>query len=287
MLLTADLFQKLGGCRFLAKRLLESLPLTGTHPGRREGAGLEFQQYRPYAVGDDLRDLDWRLYARSDSLQVRTHRPEVPGRLAILLDASASMGYQGQGAPCTKLQYAALLAACAAWIARRQGDQLALFVYQEELMEGSGTFLEWEGLCRTLNFVRPAGVACPRQAWELCTEFLGRRGTALWISDFWEGEQELRSLCRGLQEAGGLRTIQVLDPDEVSLPATGMRRFQDAEQPAKTVDALPESAREDYQARVEQYRKALGELFLSQEIPFQSVTTTEDPAEAVRRLAEG
>lgn len=287
MLPTADLLQKLGGCRFLAKRLLESLPLTGTHRGRRDGAGLEFQQHRPYAAGDDLRDLDWRLYARSDSLQVCTRRPEVPGRLAILLDASASMGYQGQGSPCTKLQYAALLAACAAWIARSQGDQLALFVYREELVEGSGTFLEWEGLCRTLDFLHAEGVACPRQAWEMCLDFLGRRGTALWISDFWEGEQELRSLCRGLQDAGGLRVCQVLDQDELTLPVTGMRRFQDAEHPECIVDALPESAREDYRLRVEQYRKKLGELFLAQEIPFQSVVTTQDPAGAVGRLAEG
>ncbi|WP_221285370.1 DUF58 domain-containing protein, partial [Xanthomonas campestris] len=100
----------------------------GQHASRSRGAGLEFAQYRAYEPGDALRQIDWKLYARSDRFFVREAERESPLTLWLLLDATASAGQADQARPgSTRLQAMATLAACAAEVALRQGDQVGLF----------------------------------------------------------------------------------------------------------------------------------------------------------------
>ena len=284
MLLPPHILHRLKGCRLLSPRKMEGLPSQGVQRSRRPGEGLEFHHYRPYMAGDDLRHLDWRLYGRGGGLCVRVQTPDAPGRVAILLDASASMGYQGSRSPCSKLSFAALVAGCLAWVASRQGDQLGLFAYGETLREESAERLTLEQFCARLDSLvsQAAGDGAGREeAFRRCGEFLGGRGTVLWLSDFWDDPGALPLQLRFLQACScGARAIQVWDPDELSLPFQGVRRFRDPEE-AGEVESQPALGREEYLRRVEGHRSFLRSLFQNEEVPFLSLGTGEDPGTAL------
>src|SRR5437899_12001066 len=96
--------------------------LSGLHESPFHGFSVEFSDYRNYQPGDDLRHLDWRLFARSDRLCIKRYMLETNARFYVLCDNSASMEYRGQGAWGSKLDVAGILAAGLAWFLLRQDD---------------------------------------------------------------------------------------------------------------------------------------------------------------------
>lgn len=104
---------------WIAKVLSRGL-LYGRHASQKLGGGMEFNQYRNYTPGDDLRLIDWKLYARTDKLFIRQSQIETDHNLMILLDSSPSMDYVEENT--TKLLFGKVLTACMALIASNQGD---------------------------------------------------------------------------------------------------------------------------------------------------------------------
>lgn len=99
----------------------------GLHSSRMRGAGLEFAQYRSYEPGDEPRQIDWKLYARSDRFFVREAERDAPLSLWLLIDASASMGQSDAARPdWSRLSAACAIAACAIELALRQGETFGM-----------------------------------------------------------------------------------------------------------------------------------------------------------------
>src|ERR1700742_3593326 len=111
----------LGALPLRARRLADAAG-AGHHRSRRKGAGVEFADYRDYQAGDDLRRVDWRLYARSDRLHIRDTQEDTPLRVLLLLDVSFSMAYGSRRELLTKLDYARTLLGALALMTRRQRD---------------------------------------------------------------------------------------------------------------------------------------------------------------------
>jgi uncharacterized protein (DUF58 family) len=117
----------------LAARRAVGLQGIGLHPSRSRGAGLEFAQYRAYEPGDELRQIDWKLYGRSDRFFVREAERESPLAVWLVVDASASMAQADTAYPeRSRLQAARTLAACLAEIALRQNDRFGLVTLRED-----------------------------------------------------------------------------------------------------------------------------------------------------------
>ena len=114
----------------LAKTVIDGF-MTGFNKSTVKGPGLEFSQYRSYQPGDDLRWLDWRMYARSDRYYIRESEIETSISVRFLIDASASMNHEDGG--LKKIQYAKYLVASLAYLANLQGDAVGLYVFQNEL----------------------------------------------------------------------------------------------------------------------------------------------------------
>ena len=106
--------------------------MAGINKSTIKGEGLEFSQYRSYQPGDDLRQLDWKVYARSDRYYIRESEIETGIAVRFILDASASMNHTDNG--YTKIAYAKYLAASLAWLAALQGDAVGLHVLQQDQM---------------------------------------------------------------------------------------------------------------------------------------------------------
>ncbi len=125
-LIPADVRSRLRSLRLWPQRASGNRGI-GAHASRSRGAGLEFAQYRAYEPGDEPRQIDWKLYARSDRFFVRESERESPITVWLLLDATASMGQADQLRPdWTRLHAAKALTACVAELALQQGDAFGL-----------------------------------------------------------------------------------------------------------------------------------------------------------------
>ena len=131
-LIPPDVRSRLNELRLQAQRTRAAQGI-GLHASHNRGAGLEFSQYRGYEPGDELRQIDWKLYARSDRFFVREAERESPLTVWLLLDASASMAQADQAKPgFSRLQAAKSLAACVVELALRQGDRFGLIALRED-----------------------------------------------------------------------------------------------------------------------------------------------------------
>ena len=235
----------------------------GQHASRSRGAGLEFAQYRAYEPGDELRRIDWKLYARSDRYFVREAERDSPLTAWAIVDASASMRQADAARPdLRKLDAAKMLAACLFELALRQGDRFGLL---------------------TLAGVAPAFVhagAGPRQR-DRCTLELARLEAAgrwpdmatlapLWerikppavvlvLSDFFDDAAVELALRLGAARREVL-TVQLLSAEERDFPFAGGHRFREPETGAeRRVEAA--AVRRDYLERFAAARAELARRF--------------------------
>src|ERR1044071_9953084 len=107
--------------------------LSGLHRSPYHGFSVEFTEYRQYSPGDDLRYLDWRLYARTDRYYIKKFEDETNLRCHLLVDQSRSMEYGSRG--YTKAQYAATLAATLAYFLHLQGDAVGLLTFTDQVRD--------------------------------------------------------------------------------------------------------------------------------------------------------
>src|SRR3989442_15603050 len=115
------LLAALEGLDFKARYVMEGF-LSGLHDSPFHGFSVEFRDYRDYQPGDDLRHLDWRLYARSDRLCVKRYQQETNARCYVLCDTSASMGYRGRAAWGSKMECARTLGLALCGLLLKQND---------------------------------------------------------------------------------------------------------------------------------------------------------------------
>ena len=131
-LLDPNVLIKLRNIEPVARAVVDGF-LTGMHRSPFFGFSLEFAEYRPYVPGDDPRFIDWNVFSRSDRTYIKRFLGETNTHLAILLDTSASMGFQSKG--ISKLQYAKWVAASLAYLSTRQHDAVGLVIFDEKVRD--------------------------------------------------------------------------------------------------------------------------------------------------------
>ena len=132
--------------------------MSGINKSTVKGAGLEFSQYRSYQPGDDLRSLDWKMFARSDRYYIRESEVETNISVRILIDASASMNHSD--GDFTKIEYARYLGASLAYLANLQGDAIGLYVFKDSGIFSMTPKQDYQHLARLfyqLENINPAG----------------------------------------------------------------------------------------------------------------------------------
>ena len=285
-LLSPALLTRLGRLELIARQAVTGMLQAGVHRSRSLGAGQEFEQYRRYSPGDDLRQVDWRLFARSDQLHCRLQTPDTAARLAIVLDASASMNYQGDQVPCSKLRCACVIAACMAYLAERQGDRMALLTYGGSLPSETARTMSFQEMCRTLENLTASGDAHADNALSSACDFVRGRGLVVWITDFLGEESTLERTLRAFQTAGkACYAFQVLDPTEISFDLQGARRFHDPEG-SREITADPQRVRDEYRRRMDAFLTVVREACLRQGVSLTQVTALDDIGDILFRLLE-
>ena len=221
--------------------------LSGVHRSPYFGQSVEFLQHREYAQGDDLRRIDWKVWAKQDRYYVKQYEEETNLRCTLLVDVSGSMRY-GSGA-MSKYEYASTVAVSLAYLLLRQQDAVGCVAFDES----ARTTVPLRSKRNHLQSVIAAlDVSAPKQKTDLyrilrhVAESYPRRGMVLLVSDLLVERAGLFKGLRLLRQRGhDVMVVHVLDDDELDFPFAGPTRFEGLESP-ELVNCNPRALREGY-----------------------------------------
>jgi uncharacterized protein (DUF58 family) len=255
----------------------------------RKGAGVEFAGHRAYVPGDDLRFIDRHALMRHGALMLREFETETDRSVYLVIDASSSMGFRGGRAPGAKLAYAAVLAAALAWIAIRGGDRVALDWLdgkRRALARGSGNET-FERIVSALEDASASGSVEARSLEESLASIerrAGRGSLCVVLSDLLDLPPGAAERLSALSSKGrALVVVQTLDPDELELPYDGPVRLQ-ALEGGLVVDTDAPRVREAYLEALRGLERTYREALVARGAELLSLSTLDDPTEAVRRI---
>jgi len=282
-LLSPATLARIDNYSLLAKTAVEGF-LAGLHRSLSHGTGGEFLQYRNYTPGDDLKYVDWKVFSRQNKFHTKVFREETNMNLSLVLDASASLDYQGSRAPCGKFRYAAMVAASLAYMASRQGDNVGLFLYHSgvvQALDPSRSPGQLQRIFGSLTRQTPTGTADHARAWNYLTGHFRSRGMVVFLSDFLDAAHTLPPLLKRIRFAHhDCLAIQVLDPDELDLPFDRSTEFIDAEGSGR-IDTYPASVRTDYIRSMDAFLADLTQSMKQSQVDFLRLVTSESLAAAL------
>ena len=261
---------QLDNLELLARTTVEGA-LIGLHRSPSFGFSQEFAEYREYMPGDDLRYIDWNVYARSDRMVVKRFFGDTNCQLMVLLDSSGSMEPNTTKAGArsersvSKIDYARFLAAALVYLASRQHDAVGLLTFNDRIHGYHPPTARAAGvrsLYHELDKVRASGGS----NWQLpLTHVQGqlkKKGLLVVISDFYTDPEELGPALRGLAARGhDLLLVHVLSPEERQLNLQQSATLKDAET-GRVMEVTREEIRDEYPKRLEQHLSALKTLTL-------------------------
>jgi uncharacterized protein (DUF58 family) len=283
---------ELAPLRLRARQVAEGA-YAGAHRSALRGAGVEFGGYREYVPGDDLRWLDRRSLLRHDRLVVRQFETETDRTLSLIVDASASMGFRGAGAPAAKIAFASLLAAALARIALTGGEPASLtFVGggrgAVSVGRSSGRD-QFERIVSALESVEPGGDAqIDRSMVDRAVQALARttrRGAILVLfSDLLDLPDDAPDRVAEMAPAGRvLVVVQTLDPAEADFPFSGTVRLR-ALEGGTVVETDGATARARYLEALEGLTRRWREAVVRRGGRFVRATSADSPVRVVREI---
>jgi uncharacterized protein (DUF58 family) len=267
----------------LVARVTVDGTVAGLHRSPFHGYSAEFSQYRHYRPGDDLKYVDWKLFARTDRFYTKQYRETTNLMAEIAVDATASMGYSGSRS-IAKLDYARLLAAALAHLISTQGDAPGLVVYDEGLrtyIPSRSGQAHLRALLIALSKMEARGATSTSAALKRAVDLLKRRGLLLVISDLYDEdagiEEELRRAARIGHEVA---VFHVLTRDEIDFPFRGDVRIEDLES-GQHILSGPSSA-PDYRRAFSEFLDRWRTRCTSNGIDY-TLVTTDSPLDAALR----
>ena len=243
--LRGDVTARIRRLELTARRVVEGF-LTGGHRSPHFGQSIEFVQHRNYAPGDEIRHIDWKVYARQDRLHVKQYEEETNLRLHLLVDRSASMAYRD--AESNKFDYAASIAASLAYLALRQKDACGLAAFDTRVSAQVPAKSSGGQLQRVLSVLDSTGAEGRTAFGNVAAEVssgIARRGLVVLISDLL-GVDDLIEGLRLLRSRGhDVVVFHVLHDDEMDFEFSGATRFE-ALEGEEFLNCNPAALREGY-----------------------------------------
>lgn len=254
--------------------------MSGLHRSPYHGFSVEFTDYRQYAVGDDLRYLDWKLFARRDRYYIKRFEDETNLRCHLLLDLSNSMAYGS--IEYNKADYARTVAATLAWFLNHQRDAVGLLTFGDSIEEMIPPRFRTGHLRRIMVALERSTTGKSTdigQPLEQIAQTVSKRGLVVLISDFLTPVEQLDKNLGYLCSRGhDVILIRVLDPTELDFEFTQPTLFQDVES-GREIYVDPKSIKENYQRQFEEHEKSIRERCQDLGVDFFQFRTT-DPLDS-------
>ncbi len=247
----------ISGLDLVAKTVVEGF-VAGLHRSPDYGFSQEFAEYRAYTPGDDLRYVDWNVFARTERCYLKRYRGETNTQLTVLLDASASMGFGSHRV--NKLDYARYLAASLCYMAHRQRDAAGLVVFDDEVRDCVRPSSRQGQLSRLLHAIekaQPGARTDFARPFTYLQNLVHRRGLVAVVSDFYEQPEVVVRTMEPLAFRGSeLMLLHVLDPAEIAPAFREPVLLVDMET-RDGMEVSPEYARAEYRQKINAHIEGL------------------------------
>lgn len=278
---------KLASLHLKAKFIVEG-SISGLHTSKFKGQSLEFAQHREYVFGDELKHLDWKIYAKSDRFFIKQYEEETNLKAYILLDASASMNYKSNG--ISKLEYASYMAASLAYLMIKQGDAVGLSVYDSRIRKTvpphSGA-VHLAAILEELDKLSPGGETDIGSILVKFSKYLRRRGLIIIISDlFDEQEKVVRAIKNYRFAKHDVMVFHLLDPVEETIDIPGNVLFSDMET-GQTLITEPDIIKAEYVKLINRFKQKYKTEFHKADIEYYYLNTAMPLDQVLTRYLSG
>lgn len=263
----------------LARAVVDGF-INGLHRAPYFGASIDFAEHRGYVAGDDIRRVDWRVYARTDRYVVKQYEADTNANFVVLLDVSRSMGFSSGGP--SKLEYAKYLSACLAYLSSRQRDRVGIVTFDEDIVAHvPPSAKHFHVLLHTLDRAQAERPGRLLANLGRLAEHFKRRSIVALVSDLYEDPGDLLDALKPYTYLGNdVVVFHVLDPAELSFPYREPSRFMDLES-GEEVPVVPEGFAEQYRALVREHIAALRSRCSDARIDYVLIDTSKPLDEAL------
>ena len=250
--------------------------IAGMHRSPFHGFSVEFAEHRPYMPGDPLKNLDWKVWGRSDRYLVKQYTEETNLRCHLLLDLSGSMGFRSQRAAMSKLEYARSLSAALAYLMLHQQDAVGALLFAERALEyipPRAVRSHLDVLLRTFAAAEPSGRTQLGPVLHELAERIKRRGLIVLCSDLMDRpETVLQGLQHFRHRHHEVVVFHLSDPDEIEFPYSSSSTFVDLETDRRLTTEPWEIARR-YRERFAEWREFYRRHCREQRIDYVPIDT--------------
>jgi uncharacterized protein (DUF58 family) len=258
-LLNQDALTRISRLELLARGVMEGF-ISGRHESPYKGASVEFAEHRQYVPGDNIRDMDWRVYGKTDRYYVKQYKEETNLRATILLDGSGSMTYSGEraspvnGEIPSKLEYARYLAATLTYLLVNQQDAVGLVTHDTEIRDfipARSNARHMRVLLHHIEALQSKGDTSLATVYHDIAERVPRRGMVIIISDlFDEVEPLMEALHHFRYRKHEVVVLHVMADEELTFPFDSWSDFRDLEESGIQEELDPLTIRAEYLSRV-------------------------------------
>lgn len=261
---------RVGNLELVARLVVDGV-INGLHRSPFFGASVDFAEHRGYVPGDDIRRVDWKVFARTDKFFLKEFEADSNANFSVLLDVSRSMAF---GSPITKLDYAKTLAACLTYLVHTQRDRVGLVTFDSEIVEHvppSAKHLDvvLHALDRA-TAGRPGHMGPPLRK---LAEHFGRRGIVVVVSDFYAEPEEIFEAIGPIRFRGNdVVLFHVLDPAEVDFSFAEPASFEDLES-GEQIPIVPDALADQYRSLVQAHIKELTTRAAAQQVDYALLNT--------------
>lgn len=265
-LLDPQALAKIRRLELLARGVVEGF-VSGRHRSPHKGFSVEFAEHRQYVPGDDVRDLDWRVFGKSDRYYVKQYMEETNLRAVILVDASGSMQYAGtaaaklDGRVLTKFEYARMLAASLAHLLIGQQDAVGLATFDKGLrryIAPRSRASHLRAILQELSDTEPGEETALAPIIHTVAERIHRRSLVILISDLFDDEQEILKALHHFRYRGQeVLLLHVMAEEELTFPFEDWSVFHDLEDSQRRIRIDPRAVRATYLEQIRRFLKAI------------------------------
>ncbi|MEH6406910.1 MAG: DUF58 domain-containing protein [Leeuwenhoekiella sp.] len=277
-----EIINKVSGLALISRVIVEGY-LSGLNRSRRVGTGMEFSQYRGYEPGDDLRMLDWKMLARSGRYYIKQAEVETNINVKFILDASNSMRYAEEG--ISKMEYARVLVASLAYLAKSQGDAVGLFALNDHKLYSLFPRLQKQHFNRILLELISINAEGKWPENPVSSEKIhDRRHKELifFITDMYEYNDELTAFIKRLKTSRNeVVVLQILGKNEVEFNYKGPATFEDLETGVR-IKVDTKAVKNEYLKSIQNQLTTIKDELLANAIGYESLRLDEPLGEALQ-----
>ena len=251
---------KVSRMELVARQVMDGY-VQGMHRSPHVGFALDFAQHRPYVPGDDIKRIDWRVFAKADRYYIKQYEVSTNLRAHVVLDASGSMAYRGSSDAMSKFRYAQFVAACLCYLVLHQQDSAGLVTFDtkvRDFLPAKSNPQHLMRLLRALDETKPESESGVAPILHEIADSIPRRGMVIIISDlFDQAEQIIEAMHHLRHRRHEVLLLQTMADDELTFPFRKWSLFENLERAGDRIRLDPAMTRASYLESVNRHQKTI------------------------------